>query len=243
MKKGRILRDMRAGRIHDVFQEKVAVLKKLIVERPLLRDEDYIGGLISSLQAFLQALRFAYFFVVPDYDDLARIFKLIDRFSMPDGIKDLAELKKFERQVGHLLEVHLVDNLKKRLRNFSQTEIFRLDEALITLKEEAYLSSIVMSVSAAEGRLHLMVQHELPGQYKKDKLAKAPLGTLLNQISSNKKYKKIKERLSEKFPSLLTMCNHYRIFSAHPKQEVMNYQDALAIFGLVMSFLLASDSK
>lgn len=243
MKKGRILQSMHVGKIHEVFQERVSTLKRLLARKSSSRDSHFIDRLTSDLHGFLQALRFAYFFIVPDYDDLARTFRMIDKFSIPDDIKNLAKLKEFERLIGHLLKVHLVDTLKKRLKKFSKTEIFRLDEALITLKEEAYLSSIVMSVSSAESRLHLMVQHELPGQYKKDKLAKAPLGTLLNQISSNKKYKKIKERLSEKFPSLLTMCNHYRIFSAHPKQEVMNYQDALAIFGVVMSFLLAPDSK
>ena len=243
MKKGRILQEIKNGKIYDSFQRQTNNLKKLVSLRKKDRDQDRLDSKAENLRSFIQQLRFVYTFLVPDYDDLARILKTVDRFAYPDDLENVTRLKDFTQKIGHLLEVHLNDNFKKRLRHFSYTEIFRLDEALFTLKNEAYLSSIVMSVSAAESRLHRIVQSELPRQYKKDKMSKATLGGLLHQIDTNKKYRRIRESLSEKFPSLLTMCNHYRIFSAHPKEEMMSYQDALAIFGLVVSFLLDPKNK
>ena len=95
-----------------------------------------------------------------------------------------------------------------------------------------------MSVSAVESRLHRIVQKEKPSLYKKAGLVSSPLGSLFGTINSSKKYASVRQKLPQKYFSLINLCNSYRIFSAHPKKEIMNYQDAISIFGLSMAFLL-----
>lgn len=233
---------MKTGKITETLFNLTKPLKGLLNKKKGSHG-DLVDRYTRQLHGYIQMFKFAYTFIVEDYSDLAIAQKMLDRFSMPDDFKKIERLNLFEKFIGHLFSAHINEDIRKKLRRFSDVEIFRLDEALITLKNEAYLSSIVMSVSSAENRLHQMVKTQLPGIYKKDKLDRAPLGSLLDAIDTNKKYKKFKATLSEKFPSLLTMCNRYRIFSAHPKQEIMNYQDALAVFSSVMSFLVSANLK
>ena len=59
---------------------------------------------------------------------------------------------------------------------------------------------------------------------------------LINRDKDNKT--QFNNIIPQKFDQLLKLCNSFRIFSAHAKDEEMNNNDARAILSLTFSFLL-----
>ena len=241
----RILMILKKGDLSKIFQSVVKDLEKYLggkKGKQYCSEEDMIHSRVSLIMGLFTDLQFILFFIGENYGGaFVSMNKYLARVSFPNDLRDLKKLKEFSGFFGHVFKVHWDEIFKKRLQHFSDEEIRRLDEAIITLKHEAYLSSVVMSVSAVESRLHRIVQKEKPLLYKKFGLASFPLGTLFRIVDTNKKYKLVKQKLPEKYFSLIDLCNSYRIFSAHPKKELMNYQDSISIFGLSISFLLSQE--
>ena len=94
-----------------------------------------------------------------------------------------------------------------------------------------------MSVSAVESRLGNIIKRQKPKLYKKDSLENLTLGNIFYKLKNDRRYSSISNNLPEKFDHLISLCNKYRIFSAHPKSEIMTYQDSLSVLALVLSFL------
>jgi len=146
---------------------------------------------------------------------------------------------------------NLLRNIKKtdpmiyeRLKLLSRIECIRLDEAMNCLDAECNLSSVVMSVSAVEHRLHKLILKKNKTIYKKD-FEKSTLGGIIalfkKDLYIDKKYQSLKKILPDKHKPLLEMLNTYRIFSAHPKDVVITNQVAKSILSLSFSFLIDND--
>jgi hypothetical protein len=237
-----ILSVLKRGKLNEIFESHSSDLQKYVngkKGKKYASESHLIYSRIQSIQQLLLDFRFVIFFVGGNYTSaFERLTRHIDRYSIPKDLEKPESLKDFKSFFSHVFGAHLDAEYKDKLRHFTDIEIMRLDESLITLKTGAYFSSIVMSVSAVEGRLHSIVKKDKPKLYKNFGLERAPLGALFEEIRTNKKLDSIKKKLSEKYSHLINLCNQYRIFSAHPKKELMNYQDALSVFGLSISFLL-----
>ena len=135
------------------------------------------------------------------------------------------------------------DQLTKRLKRLGNLEAFRLYEAMKCLRANCALGAIVMAVSAVEHRLHMLLQRLDSRTYRRS-FAKATLGGIIALFRTDSPYKgrafdRLRKFLPEKHRPLMEVLNIYRIFSAHPKDEIITYQTARAI--LAFSFLLLMD--
>ena len=238
----KIFRVLKNGNLNAVFVRNVSTLQKYIKGKKGKRyysEQHIIDDGLNLIEDLLLDLRFIVFFLLKDYKSSFENLNIqIDSFSIPDDLKAEETLKDFKNFFGHIFGSHLDGILSTTIGHFSNVEIDRLDEALMTLKTGAHFSSVVMSVSAVEARLHNIVRREKPRLYKHEGLENVPLGSLFEKIYSDKKFLPIKKKIPIKYFHLIHLCNQYRIFSAHPKDEQMNYHDSLLVFGLTLSFLL-----
>lgn len=132
-----------------------------------------------------------------------------------------------------------------RLKKLNKIECIRLYEAMQTLHVGCHLSSVVMAVSAVEHRFHKLLSKSNPRLYSSE-FERATLGSIIELFRKDSrykdpKYKNFKALLPDKHKPLMEMLNIYRIFSAHPKDEIISYQTAKAIISL--SFLLLIDES
>lgn len=146
-----------------------------------------------------------------------------------------------------LLELyHLDRRIYEKLILLNKIECIRLNEAMICLDSSCNLSSVVMSVSAVEHRLHKLLFKVNEKIYKKS-FEGATLGGIIklfrNGEYSEKEYGKFKKILPEKHKPLMEMLNIYRIFSAHPKDVIITTQTAKSILSLSFLLLVDSDLK
>ncbi len=152
--------------------------------------------------------------------------------------------KQFQKHLGYLLPhlKRLDKEVLERIKPIALTEAVRLEESMRALNAHCYLSSVVMSVSAVEYRLHKLLERTNKKLYRAS-FKEATLGGIIKifrpEEYKDKKYKKIKEILPDKHKPLMEMLNIYRIFSAHPKEEEVSGQLAKTILSL--SFLLLID--
>lgn len=152
----------------------------------------------------------------------------------------------FEKNLNHLLKILATTDEKiySRLILLSKVECIRLEEAISCLDNNCNLSSVVMSVSAVENRLHKLIAKKNNKIYK-ERFEKNTLGGIISLFRkdcyTDKKYLKLKEILPEEHKPLIEMLNIYRIFSAHPKDIVISNQTAKLILSL--SFLFVIDKQ
>jgi hypothetical protein len=198
----------------------------------------HIKDEVRYLQTYLVDLRFAVSFLRDDFSSsFGSLNRMLDRFAIPGDLMTKKSFKEMRSFFKHVFSAHYDPEFKKTLSKFSEIEIARLDEAVITLQCDAYFSSIIMCVSAVEARLHAMVKKDRPRVYERERLKDATLGTLLNRIATDPRFRFVKDKLPERYFHFFDFCNKYRIFSAHPKETSINYQDALSIFALSMAIL------
>ncbi len=134
------------------------------------------------------------------------------------------------------------EDLSKQIQKFSASEKKRLNEAFHCTRDWCYFSVIINSVVALEFRLLEILKKE-----NKQHLAsinddfRFTFGQLIDIYLNNKT--KFNNTIPKKFDNLLKLCNSYRIFSAHAKDEEVNTNDAKAILNLTLSFLLDNRCK
>jgi len=151
--------------------------------------------------------------------------------------------KDFTLVFGNLLRTlsRTDGKIYDRLKLLSRVECIRLDEAMMCLDHGCNLSSVVMSVSAVEYRLHKLISKKNKTIYRKD-FEKATLGGIIALFKDgqylDKKYQPLKKILPIKHKPLLEMLNIYRIFSAHPNDVAITNQIAKSILSLSFSFLI-----
>jgi len=184
---------------------------------------------------------FSYLDISPD--ETNHLYQLFYSVSNPDANRTK---KDYEQHMFFAIrELKRTDEIMtERLKMLSRIECIRLYEAMRCLDMQCNLSSVVMAVSAVEYRLHQLFAKTSPKLYKKE-FQRATLGGIIEvfRINSTRytasKYNKLKKILPEKHRPLMEMLNVYRIFSAHPKDEVITTQTAKAILSL--AFLLLID--
>jgi hypothetical protein len=166
------------------------------------------------------------------------IFKefLLDRQYRLSEPVCMSTREAFEATINDLLRIS--SDCKKEITEIlsllSKLEKDRLNEAVHCITENCYFSTVAMAVCAIESRLLNLMKGTAPA--KKDELDKLTLGSLIKEYLENKTtYKNI---IPKKHEPLLNLCNEYRVFSVHPKEEPVSKNVAQAVLLLAFEFLL-----
>lgn len=144
----------------------------------------------------------------------------------------------FEEEIDRIIEFFSNKDTMKMIRDrlsvLKQEEIERLNEAIHCFLQDCNYSSVIMSVSSIESRL-LSLMSSINPDFK-SRLEEMTLGALINEYLNNKgKYNNV---IPKKHDALLNYCNIYRIFSVHPKKEIINKSVATSILYMAFQFLL-----
>jgi hypothetical protein len=170
-------------------------------------------------------------------DEIAEI--LID-LKNPEKLIYYEEFRPLIQRLNHLI-LFLEDDVSIKLERFTCQECHRLDEALVCFENYSYYASIVMAVSAVENRIHELIRRNNSKLYS-TYFKKATLGGLIQVFDENqykdKKFQKVKKLLPEKHKPLIALLNQYRVFSAHPKEEIITAQIAESILHLSFAFMM-----
>lgn len=155
--------------------------------------------------------------------------------------------EKFKKQSGYVKRLLSTADklLMERLSLLDKLECFRMAEAMKCLENKTNLSAVIMAVSSVEHRLHKIINESDRKIYEKE-FKKSTLGAIIHFFKedySDSKHKKIKGLLPEKHKPLMEVFNVYRIFSAHPKEEIISNQTARDIVSLSFLFLIDPDLK
>lgn len=142
----------------------------------------------------------------------------------------------FEYYVDDLITLFFTDDIMEQITTklsiLSSEEIVRLNEAIHCYVEGCNYASVAMSVSAVESRL-LSLLSSINSDLDADRLT---LGQLISEYTNNKE--QYREVIPRKHEPLLDLCNTYRIFSVHPKKEIISKSVADSILHLSFEFLL-----
>jgi hypothetical protein len=134
--------------------------------------------------------------------------------------------------------------ITEKLNLFSCEECIRLDEAIHNFEEGCYYSSVIMAVSALESRLHFLFK-QMDKKIYSQSFENKTLGQLIQILDpgmyKDPKFSKFKKIMGSKYRPLLELCNTYRIFSAHPKNEKIDRNVANSILNLTFLFLMDRD--
>ncbi len=154
--------------------------------------------------------------------------------------------KAFKEHVDRAL--HFIRFYKKffheKIRLLTCEESYRLDEALECLQVQCHFACVVMAVSAVESRLRYLLKKKNKTVFNAE-FEKATLGQIIKLFDENEytapKYAKLKKILPDKHKPLMNLLNQYRIFSAHPKAEIIGRNIAESILRLSFVLLLDKD--
>lgn len=125
--------------------------------------------------------------------------------------------------------------LNQLYRQLQDKEKQRLCEALHDYLEGGYYSSVAMAVSTIEYRLLVLMKKANSNEAAK--LEEMTFGGLIKEYLDHEK-DKYQNLLPSVHKPLLQLCNTYRIFSVHPKQEEINRKVATSVLNLTLEFLL-----
>lgn len=132
-------------------------------------------------------------------------------------------------------------DIKVKSKRLTCAECIRLDEAMVCYENYSYYASVIMAVSAVEGRITELIRRANRRLYLST-FSKFTLGQLIQVFEpgkfTDKKYSRIKKLMPEKHRPLVELLNRYRIFSAHPSEEAITGQIADSIMNLAFAFML-----
>ncbi len=144
----------------------------------------------------------------------------------------------------HELMKEVEPHVQNSIARMTCEESMRLDEAVACYHCDCYYASVIMAVSAIESRLHKLIEKTDKALYSSI-FKRFTLGQIIELFDENKykkpKYQKIKKILPEKHRPLVILLNQYRVFSVHPKNEVITALIAGSVLNL--AFLLLMDSS
>ncbi len=197
--------------------------------------KQYESGWMEYLRHFVVVARY----LLADSQREQYLERLVDVLTNPQ--LNLSK-KKFEYNLNQLLAVvnGIERDIKLTAKKLTCLESERLGEAISCLMSSCFVSAVVMAASAVEARLHYLIKKKNAGIYKKH-FSEKPLGTLI-KLFDDSEYKanefiSLKKILPMKHKSLLDLINTYRIFSAHPKGEKIDYRSGETIINLSFIFL------
>lgn len=179
---------------------------------------------------FLDASRYA-------VDEMHALYEKLQRpellFSYDKFLECIGEFKRFVDYVE-------ADIVSKNNR-MTCRESIRLDEALVCFENYSFYASVVMAVSAVESRIVELIRRKNKTLYNST-FSKATLGQLIQlfdpRMYTQPKYSGVKKLIPEKHKPLITLLNQYRVFSAHPKDDVITAQIAEAILHMSFCFMI-----
>ena len=159
--------------------------------------------------------------------------------------RDLLEFKNNVSRVRSFISIYQKDFFNTA-KKFTCIEARRIGEALSCFNRECYLAASILTVSALEARLHTLIRGRTKKEYDSF-IKEAPLGRIIwlrdaPNSEVPKKFEEIKRVIYKVIPDkhlpLMKLLNQYRIFSAHPKDESIDYNLAHSIISLSFAFLL-----
>lgn len=157
--------------------------------------------------------------------------------------KTVTTVDAFSTKLGKLEStMQFVDKeVTAKISYLTCSESIRLDEALVCFQNYSFYASVIMAVSAVEGRIMELIQRKNKGLYNST-FNKFTLGQLIQVFEpgkyADKKYARIKKLMPDKHRPLIALLNQYRVFSAHPTEEQITAQIAESILHLAFAFML-----
>ena len=169
----------------------------------------------------------------------------VELFKNPLHIKSYDGFRIIARDLKHSVNEIYID-IRGLMKNITCQECIRMDEAIDGFRYNLFYSSIIMAVSAVESRLHELIAMKNK-KYYHNNFERATLGQLIiyfkNHKPINREEERIKMILPKKYYALIDILNQYRIFSAHPKSELLDFRIAQSVLNLSFTFLLDDDLK
>lgn len=155
----------------------------------------------------------------------------------------LGDYKSYHDAIGSFKSlVEFVEpEMGTRIDGMTCQESIRMDEALVCFENYSFYASVIMAVSAIESRIVELIKQRNKALYN-SVFRKFTLGQLVQVFDDNMykeaKYAGIKKLLPAKHKPLIVLLNQYRVFSAHPKEEVITAQIAEAVLHLSFCFMI-----
>lgn len=184
-------------------------------------------------------------YVTGDNRDYQSSVEIVNILANPEFNKTSEDFVKNLNQLINIVK-QVEERVTPKLTQLTCIETKRLGEAISCLQSDCFMASTVMSASAVESRIHYLIKKKNKTLYE-EHFKDATLGGLLKLFNKNEykdiKFTKLKSLIPEKHQSLLDIINTYRIFSAHPKTEEVDYRIADTIINLAFLFLLDPELK
>jgi len=166
------------------------------------------------------------------------------QLASPERMENYGAFKRLVDEFRSLVRF-VEPSVGERLARVSCEECARLDEALVCYSSYAFTAGVAMAVSAVEARIVELIRKKNKRLYRSD-FSRSTLGQLIQVFDDNQfknsKYAGIKKLLPVKHKPLVSLLNQYRIFSVHPKGEVVSAQMAESILNLAFAFVLDKDT-
>lgn len=164
----------------------------------------------------------------------------IDSITSPEKNSDVEAFNKHISQFLKFFKFH-EDILSKKVNLLTYEESIRLDEAIDCFENYCFYSTVVMAVSAVESRLHYIIKQKDKSLYERSKFEKATLGKLIrifDKSNTDPNFNSIRKIIPTDHKPLMDLLNIYRLYSAHPKAQLIDPNIAKSILTLSFVFLL-----
>lgn len=199
---------------------------------------------VKELNRFLESYfwLFSYLEIRPNKLDELKV--MIDALKNPLFNQDIISFEYNLKNIKGFIETYQ-DLFFEKAKKFTCIESIRVWEAVRCFKNDCYMAAVILSVSAIESRLHTLIKGKNKKIYQ-SQIENAPLGKIISLRDPSKfienTHNQIKQIITKIIPErhlpLIKLLNTYRIFSAHPKNERIEFNIASSILNLSFSFLL-----
>ena len=164
---------------------------------------------------------------------------------VPERMKLSADFRTLLKRLG-VVVAFVEPDISQKLERFTCLECQRLDEAVICFQNYCFYSCVVMAVSAVEARVGEFIRRKRKSLFDKH-FQTATFGQLIQVFDdrhyNDTKFESLKRLMPDKHKPLVQLLNHCRVFSAHPKSEVVTSQAAEAILKLAFTFMIDPETS
>lgn len=210
------------------------------VDHDCYKSNPSVHALLNYLDKYVLCCRY----LDSDKYGLDNMQEAIQELHIPEKMKGIQNFHEIINRLKYLIK-YIDPDVQRKLERFTCQECKRLDEAIINFHSHCFYSNIVMAVSAVEARLIDMINKAdsiLYGEF----FSKATMGQLIQLFDEvqykDEKFTKLKALMPSRHMPLLHMLNQYRIFSAHPKEELITAQLAESVLHLAFAFMIDPDT-
>lgn len=195
-----------------------------------------VQGLLAYIDKYALFCRYldAHPFSVTDVQRIAQDLRVPERMRSPRDFQDL--LNRLKEAVAFM-----EPDISRKLGRFTCLECQRLDEAVVCFQNYCFYSCVVMAVSAVEARVGAFVRRKRKRLFDRH-FRRATFGQLIQVFDerhyTGAEFASLKRSMPDKHKPLVQLLNHYRVFSAHPKAEIVTSQAAEAILKLAFTYMI-----